>query len=128
MLNSIVTALSIGGAVMKCKPCLAVLAAIALLFGGGIYGVTVEKARSEARIEKMKRDAAAAAEQRDAGIKADLEGRYGPKLAQLEAQKKLLESEVAKHAKTKPAKTSGAPAGKCTIGPDALRLRKLSGR
>ena len=121
--------LSIGGWLLRCKPCLAVMAALALLFGGGIYGVTVEKARSDARIERMKRAAEEAADRRDAGIKADLEGRYGPQIEQLEARRKFLEGEVKKYADAKPPARAGKPTdkpvGKCTIGPDALRLRKL---
>lgn len=124
----IAAALSIGGNILRCKPCLAVLAALALLVGGGIYGVKVERARADARIERMKQAAEQAAAQRDAGIKAELEGRYAPKLAELEQQKKSLEGEVEKYAKAKPPKIVGKVADKCTLGADALRLRKLPER
>jgi hypothetical protein len=59
--------------ILKCKPCMALLAAIALLFAGALYGVHVERAKCEARIERMRLAAAAAAEQRDVAVKADLE-------------------------------------------------------
>lgn len=128
-MNTILAAaLSIGGGILRCKPCLAVIAALALLVGGGVYGVKVERARADARIERMKQAAAQAAAQRDAGIRAELEDRYAPRLAELEQQKKSLEGEVEKYARTKPPKVVGKADGKCTIGPDALRLRKPPNR
>nr|WP_311538561.1 hypothetical protein [uncultured Bradyrhizobium sp.] len=115
--------LSIGGRVLTCKPCLAAAAAIALVVGGGIYGVTVEKARSEARIERMKREAGEAADRRDAGVKADLEKGFGEKLSSLTAANKSLQEKVKNYEKRKAAKAAAKPRDVCKLGDAAGLLR-----
>jgi hypothetical protein len=105
-------ALSIGGFLLRCKACLAVLAAIGLVLAGGIYGVTVEKARSEARIERMKKAADEAAGERDAEISKKLEDKYDPVISRLKADKAALEQKVKDHANQKAAK----PVAKCVSG------------
>lgn len=115
----------ITAAILDCKPCMAVLAAIALLFAGALYGVHVEKARSEARIERLKKAAAAAADERDAGVRADLERHYRPQLTALDQRAQALQGEVEKYAKSVATeKKPAAPGCSCTIGPQHLRLRK----
>lgn len=123
----IATVLSIGGrvltSVLSCKPCLAAAAAIALVVGGGIYGVTVEKARSEARIERMKREAGEAADRRDAGVKADLEKGFGEKLSALTAANKSLQEKVKDYEKRKVAKAPAKRRDVCKLGDAAGLLR-----
>lgn len=121
-MSAITTALAIGGWLLRCKACLAVMAALALLAGGGIYGVTVEKARSDARIERMKRDADAAADKRDAELSEALEKKYTPVIAGLKADKATLQQKVIDYAKRKPAK-AGAKPGACKLGDAAGLLR-----
>lgn len=115
---------------LKCKPCMAVLAAIALLFAGALYGVHVERARSEARIERLKKAADAAAGERDADVRTNLERHYRPQISALEEREKALKGEVEKYAQSLNAKAAendkkpAAASGKCALDPDALRLRK----
>lgn len=123
MLASLASVASIAGGLLRCKTCLAVLAAIALLFGGGLYGVSVEKARSEARIERMKREADAAARKRDAEIADALEQKYRPVISNLNAEKATLQQKVKDHAKRKPVKAGAAPAA-CKLGDAAGLLRR----
>lgn len=106
------------GAILKCKACMAVLAAIALLFAGALYGVHVERQRCDARIEvrldQARREADAAAVDRDAGVRADLEKSYGPAMSALRQLAAELQRKVDEHAKRKPA--AAAPAGYCKLG------------
>lgn len=116
------------GAVLKCKPCLVVLAVIALLFIGALYGVHVERQRCDARIEnkleQARREAAAAAVDRDAGIRADLEKSYGPAQDALRALNKSLQDKVNEYAKRKPAAGKlGASMASCKLGDAAGLLR-----
>jgi len=114
-------------AVLKCKPCLAVLAAIALLFAGALYGVHVEKARCETRIERLKQAATAAAAQRDADIRADLERHYRPQISALEQRANTLKGEVDRYEKSleeAAAKQPSAAGGRCVLGTEPLRLRR----
>lgn len=112
-------------AVLGCKPCLALLAAIALLFTGALYGVHVERQRCDARIEakldQARRDAAAAALDRDAGVREDLEKSYGPAMSALRRLAEGLQQKVDENAKRKPVATSGAKPVSCKLG-DAARL------
>lgn len=103
MLTTITGVLSIAGALWKCKPCLGAIAAIVLLLGGGLYGVSVERARSEAKIERMKIAAKQAAEERDRDVKADLERTFQPQLEQLVASNKSLKDKVKQYENRKPA-------------------------
>lgn len=108
------------GALVRCRPCLAVVAAIALVLGGAVYGVHVERARTEARIAAMKQAAERAAHQRDADIRGELEGRYGPVISQLKQQALGLQKQVDAYGKRKPTAARGDV---CKLGADALRLR-----
>lgn len=123
MSAAISIALTAGGYLVRCKACLAILAALALLAGGGIYGVTVEKARSEARIERMKRAAEEAASKRDAEISDALEQKYRPVIKTLNAEKAMLQQKVNDYAKRKPGKAGAAPAA-CKLGDAAGLLRR----
>lgn len=124
MLSAILTAaLSIGVRILTCKPCLAAAAAIALVIGGGIYGVTVEKARSDARVERMKREAGEAADRRDAGVKADLEKSFEEKLSALTAANKSLQEKVKSYEKRKVVKAAAKPRDACKLGDAAGFLR-----
>lgn len=123
MSAAITVALTVGGYLIRCKACLAILAALALLVGGGIYGVTVEKARSEARIERMKRDAEQAAGKRDAEISDALEQKYRPVIKSLNAEKATLQQRVNDYAKKKPVKAGSKPAA-CKLGDAAGLLRR----
>jgi hypothetical protein len=108
--------------IIKCKPCLALLAAIALLFIGSLYGVHVEGARCEARIEKMRQAAAAAADRRDEAVKADLENTFKPQILTLAQERDQLSEKVREYAKRKP--VAGAPAKpSCKLGDAAGLLR-----
>lgn len=109
-------------ALLRCKPCLAVLVAIALLFTGALYGVHVERERSLARLERLKQSAAAAAEARDAEIRADLERHYRPQLSALEERSKALQGEVANYANSREA--TNVTVGRCELGAGPLRLRR----
>jgi hypothetical protein len=113
------------GAILKCKPCMAVLAAIALLITGALYGRHVERlggdARTEKRLERARQAAAAAAIDRDAGVKADLEKSYGPAMEALRRHSAMLQEKVDAHAKRKP--VVAAPAGSCKLGDAAGLLR-----
>lgn len=112
-------------AILKCKPCMLVLAAIALLFAGALYGVHVERQAGDARIERLKKAAAAAADDRDSDIRADLERHYKPKLSTLEERTKTLQGEVEKYEKSLQAeKPAPAPGGRCELGAGPLRLRQ----
>jgi len=122
-MTAISTALSIGAWLLRCKSCMAVAAAIALLLSGGIYGVTVERSRTEARIEKMKREADLAAEKRDAEISGQLEAKYGPVIKTLNAEKATLQQKVNDYANRKPAKAGAKPAA-CKLGDAAGVLRR----
>lgn len=122
-MTAITTALAVGGWLLRCKACLAAMAAIGLLLGGGIYGVSVEKARAEARIERMKREAGAAAEKRDAELSDALEGKYRPIIKNLSADKATLQQKVNEYAKRKPAKAGAKPAA-CKLGDAAGLLRR----
>lgn len=124
---AITIALSIGGWILRCKACLAVLCALALLLGGGIYGVTVEKARSEARIARMKHEADEAAAARDKQISEDLERKYAPVVGKLNADKAALEEKVRDYAKRKPAQSAARPAS-CKLGDAAGLLRPHQSR
>jgi hypothetical protein len=113
-------------AVLTCKPCLAVLAGVALLFAGSLYGVHVERARGEARIERMRQAAIAAAGERDAEVKADLEKTYAPQLATLRQQTSELQQKVKDYEKPIPAAkpaTAAKPRLSCKLGDAAGLLR-----
>lgn len=115
----------ITSAILRCKPCMAVLAAIAIWFAGALYGVHVERQRGEAKIERLKKDALEAAEERDAGVLKDLERRYRPQLSALEQRANTLQGEVDKYAKSlENEKPAAAPGGKCELGTGPLRLRQ----
>ncbi|QQO30744.1 hypothetical protein JJC00_18850 [Bradyrhizobium diazoefficiens] len=122
-MSAITTALSVGAWLLRCKPCLAVLAAIALLLTGGVYGVTVEHARTGALIAKMQRKADAAATERDAQVAEALERKYGPIIKDLNADKATLQQKVNDYAKRKPAK-AGAKLAACKLGDAAGLLRR----
>ena len=115
---------SVTGAVLKCKPCMAVLAAIALLFTGSLYGVHVESAKCEARIEKMRQAAEAARVDRDAEVRADLEQTFKPQITTLAGERDALEEKVKQYAQRKPVSTSPA-ARACKLG-DAAGLLQPS--
>lgn len=121
---------SIIGAILKCKPCMMVLAAIGLLFAGALYGAHVEGARAEARLERARQAAAAAAVERDGEVRADLEKSFGPATAALRALNKSLQDKVNEYAKRKPA--AGKPVASvpsCKLGDAAGLLRpRKSGR
>lgn len=112
-------------AILKCKPCMAVLAAIALFFAGALYGHHVERlggdARTERRLEQARKAAAAAAIERDAGVKADLEKSIKPAMDALRGHSAMLQRKVDDYAKRKPA--AAAPAGSCKLGDAAGLLR-----
>jgi len=112
------------GAVLKCKPCVAVLVAIALLFAGSLYGVHVESAKCDARIEKMRQAAEAARVDRDAEVKTDLEQTFKPQIAALAGERDALAEKVKQYAKRKPVSTSPA-ARACKLG-DAAGLLQPS--
>jgi len=112
----------ITGAVLKCKPCLAALAAIALLFTGALYGVHVEGARCDARIERMRQAAEAARVDRDAEVKSDLEQTFKPQIATLAQERDALAEKVKQYAQHKPVSTSPA-ARACKLGDAAGLLR-----
>lgn len=114
---------------LKCKPCLLVLAAIALLFIGALYGVHVEGARTEARLERQRQAAAAAAIDRDGQVRADLEKSFGPALAANRALIKSLQDKVEEYAKRKPvAGRPAASAASCKLGDAAGLLRPSQSR
>lgn len=126
-MTAITTALAIGGWLLRCKACLAVMVAIGLLLGGGVYGVTVEHARTGALIAKMKRKADAAANERDAQIADALEQKYQPIIKTLNADKATLQQKVNDYAKRKPAKAgakAGAKPAACKLGDAAGLLRR----
>lgn len=109
---------------LKCKPCLALMAAIALLFVGALYGVHVEKQRAEARLEHARQKAAAAATERDGQVRADLEKSYGPALEAHRALIKSLQDKVDEYAKRKQAAAASKPAASsCKLGDAAGLLR-----
>lgn len=122
-MSGLSAALAVGGWLLRCKPCLAALAAIALLLGGGIYGVTVERARAEARIERMKHEAEDAARKRDAELSDALEQKYRPVIKTLSAEKATLQQKVNDYAKRKPQKAGREPAA-CKLGDAAGLLRR----
>ncbi len=101
--------------ILKCKPCMVVLAAIALLFAGALYGVHVEKARSEVRLERQRQAAAAAAVERDQLVKADLEKSFAPALGALRALNQSLQDKVRTYETRKPV-ASAAPVRSCKLG------------
>jgi hypothetical protein len=113
------------GAILKCKPCMAALAAIALLFAGALYGIHVERAKCEARIEKMRQAAETARQNRDAEVKADLERTYRPQILTLAQEREALQEKVREYAKRKPvAATPAAPSKpSCKLGDAAGLLR-----
>lgn len=127
-MSGVSAALAIGGWLVRCKACLAVLGALALLTGGGLYGVTVEKARSDARIEAMKRSAQEAAERRDAEISDALEKKYNPVIEALNAQKATLQQKVKDYANKRPqkagARKAGAKPAACKLGDAAGLLQR----
>jgi hypothetical protein len=111
-------------AILKCKPCLALLAAIALLFAGSLYGIHVERAKCEARIEKMRQAAETARRDRDAEVKSDLEQTFKPQILTLAQERDALQEKVKEYAKRKPA--AGIPAASkpaCKLGDAAGLLR-----
>jgi hypothetical protein len=115
--------------ILKCKPCMALLAAIALLFAGALYGVHVERAKCEARIERMRLAAAAAAEQRDVAVKADLEQTFRPQISTLANERDALQEKVKEYAKRKP--VAAHPAARkpsCKLGDAAGLLRPFQSR
>jgi uncharacterized membrane protein len=117
------------GATLKCKACMALLAAIALLFVGALYGAHVERARCESRIERDHRMAEAARQQRDQEVKADLEHTFKPQLAQLSRERDALQEKVKEYAKRKPvAGVDGKARAACKLGDAAGLLRPSSAR
>lgn len=110
------------GAIARCKPCLFVLAIGAAFYAGVLVASQVESSRCEERLAAQRTAAAEAAKERDAGVKADLEKTYRPKLRELERLAGRLKSERDRYAK------HSVPAGACKLGRDSLRLRALTAR
>lgn len=114
----------IAGAVLKCRACMALLAAVALLFIGALYGVHVEGARCEGRMEKMRLAAEAARKNRDDAVAADLKQMFGPKIAGLELLNAGLTKQRDDYETRKPvAKTGAARGTSCKLGDAAGLLR-----
>jgi uncharacterized membrane protein len=115
---------AIVGRLLKCKICMMVLAAIALVFVGALYGVHVEKERQAARIETMRQAAAAAAVERDGEVRADLEKSFAPALDAQRALVKSLQDKVKEYAERKPAAGKAvASVASCKLGDAAHLLR-----
>jgi len=103
------------------KIAIGVICAVLLAYLAGLNrGAAAERDSSAAKIEQMRRAAAAAAEARDDTIKTTLEGRYVPTIAQLESRNKTLEGEVERYAKALSTKVTD----KCALGTGALGLRR----
>jgi hypothetical protein len=111
-------------AVLTCKPCMAVLAAIALLLIGALYGAHVEGARTEARLERQRQAAAEAAKERDRAVRADLEQSFAPAMGALRALNQTLQDKVKIYETRKPV----TPARSCKLGDAAGVLQPAPAR
>lgn len=115
------------GAIARCKPCLYVLVTAALCGWTAFHVHRADVARCEVRIEtrleQARQQAADAARDRDAGIRADLEKSYGPGMLALRRLAEGLQQKVNDNAKQKPVSSSGAKPVACKLGPAARLLQ-----
>jgi hypothetical protein len=115
-------------AILKCKLCMMVLAAIALLFTGALYGIHVESSKCEARMMRMRQAAETARRDRDAEVKSDLEQTFKPQILTLAQERDALAQKVKQYAKRKPVAGAAASKPACKLGDAAGLLQPFRSR
>lgn len=105
------------GFLVRCKPCLYALGTAALCGWVALHVHQADVAACDGRLEGQRQAAAAAAEQRDIAVKADLEKSFKPAADALRALNLSLQEKVKQYEKRKPAKGAGG----CKLG-DAAGL------
>jgi len=117
-------------ALLRCRPCLVVLAIAAAGYGGALIASNIEADRCDARVaqrlEAQRQAAANAAHDRDVEIAGQLGSKYQPEISRLQQLVGDLKTKVADHAKRKTvaaARGNASPGNSCRLGDAALRVR-----
>jgi hypothetical protein len=111
----------VGGAILRCKPCLYAIGTAALCAWTAIHIHRADVAGCTARIEDDHEKAEAARIDRDKGIGADLRKKYQPEIDRLSKENSVLQVKVKTNAKPQKPTAAGAKAPvTCKLGAAGL--------